>query len=96
MWVRVVFISIVVALFSCKSDSESPDVVGSWQSGAVIITYNEDLTYGIKYLSKGDAQNPVPNDSVFGVYNIDTYSTEESWIFGQPCFYFLAEFYLTG
>ena len=71
MLTRIVFLGIVVAIFSCKSDADSPDVVGAWQSGAVIITYNEDLTYGINYLSKGDSENPVPNDSVFGVYKID-------------------------
>jgi hypothetical protein len=58
----------------CGGDSEGndPSLVGVWTDENNLYYFKTDLKYGIKYLRKGQGNDSILTDSVFGNYSVDT------------------------
>ncbi len=64
----------MVLPIACNNDSEGvdPSLVGVWTDENNLYHFKSDLRYGIKYLRKGQGNDSILTDSVFGTYTVDT------------------------
>lgn len=68
----LLYILAALAIVSCKNDNSDPKLVGTWTDTNLKYVFNQDLTYGVKYLRTGTPYDTVTADTTWGTYVVDS------------------------